>query len=127
MTLFLFSVALVLVVSALCSLSEAALYAVRLPFVRRLFATGSRAGAILTHFKQNMELPIAAILIINTAANTAGAAIAGAQARLLFGESSLIWFSLFFTLSVFELAFEVFGLVSDLIQGSGSGCPVRAT
>ena len=75
MTIFLFSVATVLVVSALCSLSEAAIYAVRLPFVRRLSASGSRAGTTLTNFKQNMELPIAAILIINTAANTAGASI----------------------------------------------------
>jgi CBS domain containing-hemolysin-like protein len=114
MTLFLLSVAVVLIVSALCSLSEAALYAVRLPFVRRLSASGSRAGAILTHFKQNMELPIAAILIINTTANTAGAAVAGAQARLLFGEASLLWFSLFFTLGVLFLS-EIIPKVAGVV------------
>ncbi len=104
MTVFILSVAVVLFASAACSLSEAAIYAVRLPFVRRLSAAGNRAGAVLTDFKQNMERPIAAILIINTAANTAGAAIAGAQARLLFGEASLVWFSLLFTLAVLFLS-----------------------
>ena len=114
MTIFLLSVALVLVVSALCSLSEAAIYAVRLPFVRRLSAAGSHAGTILENFKQNMELPIAAILIINTAANTAGAAIAGAQARLLFGEGSLVWFSLLFTLAVLFLS-EIIPKVAGVV------------
>ena len=100
MTLFLVSVATVLVVSAACSLSEAALYSVRMPYVRQLVERGSRSGMILDRFKRNMERPITAILIVNTAANTAGAAVAGAQARELFGEAALFWFSAIFTLSV---------------------------
>ena len=100
MTLFLLSVAVVLAVSAICSLSEAALYSIRMPYVRELADTGSRAGKILEGFKRNMEQPITAILIVNTAANTAGAAVAGAQARLLFGELALFWFSAIFTLCV---------------------------
>jgi CBS domain containing-hemolysin-like protein len=55
-------------------------------------------------FKDNMEQPISAILIVNTAANTAGAAIAGAQARDLFGDASILWFSLCFTIAVLFLA-----------------------
>jgi CBS domain containing-hemolysin-like protein len=100
MTLFLVSVVAVLAISAVCSLTEAALYAVRMPYVRHLAESGSRAGQLLTRFKQNMEQPISAILILNTAANTAGAAVAGAQARTLFGEASLLWFSASFTLAV---------------------------
>jgi CBS domain containing-hemolysin-like protein len=100
MTLFVISVVVVLVVSALCSVSEAALYAVRRPYVRQIAEQGSRAGTLLLRFKDNMEQPISAILIINTVANTAGAAVAGAQARVLFGEVALIWFSLAFTLCV---------------------------
>ena len=100
MTVFVIAVATVLVVSALCSLSEAALYSVRMPYIRQLVDSGSRAGQVLAGFKQNMDRPITAILIVNTAANTAGASVAGAQARGLFGEGSLIWFSLLFTLSV---------------------------
>jgi CBS domain containing-hemolysin-like protein len=114
MTLFVLSVVVVLVVSAACSVSEAAIYAVRLPYVRRIAEAGSRAGHVLTGFKENMEQPISAILIVNTAANTAGAAIAGAQARLLFGDASVLWFSLFFTIAVLflsEIVPKVVGVV----------------
>ena len=100
MTLFLVSVAVVLVVSAACSLSEAALYSVRMPYIRQLANAGSAAGSVLTRFKANMERPITAILIVNTVANTAGASVAGAQARLLFGEAAILWFSAIFTLAV---------------------------
>ncbi len=41
-----------------------------------------------------MEQPISAILIVNTIANIAGAAVADAQAHALFGDVALIWFSL---------------------------------
>lgn len=107
MTIFVASVVTVIVVSALCSLSEASIYAVRRPFIRTLSETGSAAGPVLEGFKDNMERPIAAILIVNTAANTAGAAVAGAQASALFGPQSLVWFSVSFTLTVL-LASEIF-------------------
>ena len=100
MTLFLVSVAVVLVVSAACSLSEAALYSVRMPYVRQLADAGSAAGPVLARFKRNMERPITAILILNTVANTAGASVAGAQARQLFGEAAILWFSAIFTVAV---------------------------
>jgi magnesium and cobalt exporter, CNNM family len=114
MVLLLISVAAVLTISALCSLTEAALYAVRRPYIRTLDESGSTAGRILSNFKQNMEQPIAAILIVNTVANTAGATIAGAQAQVLFGESSLLWFSVLFTLSVLmfsEIIPKILGVV----------------
>jgi CBS domain containing-hemolysin-like protein len=104
MTVLVLSVALVLAVSGLCSLAEAALYAVNRAYVRNLSESGSVSGRLLMKFKANMERPIAAILILNTVANTAGATVAGAQAQLLFGESALIWFSVVFTLAVLFLA-----------------------
>ena len=100
MTIFVTSVLIVLVVSALCSFTEAALYSVRTPYVRRLGESGSSAGQLLQEFKLNMERPIAAILIVNTAANTAGAAVAGAQAGGLFGDRGVLFFSIAFTLAV---------------------------
>ncbi len=100
MTLFVISVLVVLVISAVCSVSEAALYAVRRPYVRQIAELGSRSGTMLLRFKDNMEQPISAILIVNTVANTAGAAVAGAQALELFGASALIWFPLVFTACV---------------------------
>jgi CBS domain containing-hemolysin-like protein len=104
MSLFIASIVTVLVVSAFCSLAEAGLYAVRLPYVRQLVDQGSVAGEVLLKFKQDIQRPIAAILILNTVANTAGAAIAGAQARALFGESALIWFAVMFTVGVLFLS-----------------------
>ena len=83
MTLLVISVTTVLVVSALCSLSEAALYSVRMPYIRQLVQEKHRSGEILDRFKRNMERPITAILIVNTAANTAGATVAGIQANLV--------------------------------------------
>ena len=100
MTLLVVSVLVVLTISAISSLSEAAFYAVRIGYVRTLEETGSAAGRILAKFKQNMEQPIAAILIVNTVSNTAGAAIAGAQAAKFFAGPSLVTFSIMFTLSV---------------------------
>ncbi len=87
MSLFLISVAVVLGVPALCSLTEAALYAVGVSSVRHLADSGSLAGKALAKHKANMESPIAAILILNTTANTAGAALAGYQATQLFSRA----------------------------------------
>lgn len=114
MTLFIVSVAVVLAISAFCSLTEAAFYAVRMPYVRKLDESGSLAGEILAGFKGNMERPIAAILILNTVANTAGAAIAGAQATQLFPRGSLFIFSTAFTLAVLffsEIVPKVVGVI----------------
>ena len=116
MTLFVASVATVLLVSAACSLSEAALYSVRMPYIRQLVDAGSRAGRILARFKLNMETPITAILILNTAANTAGAAVAGAQARQIFGEGTLFFFSAVFTLSVLVFS-EIMPKVAGVTYG----------
>ncbi len=104
MTLFVTSIALVLIVSAFCSLSEAAIYAVRSTYVMTLVKLGSLPGKVLADFKENMERPISAILILNTAANTAGAAVAGYQVKELFGEQVLIWFTISFTLAVLVLS-----------------------
>lgn len=123
MTLFVLSVALVLVVSALCSLTEAALYSVRRAYVLQLAASGSRAGKVLLGFKENMERPITAILIINTAANTAGAAVAGAQAAKLFGDQTplglpaVVVFSALFTLAVLLFS-EIMPKVAGVSYGT---------
>jgi CBS domain containing-hemolysin-like protein len=105
-TLLVLTVVTVLVVSAFCSLSEAALYAVRLPYVRGLAESGSRAGRVLKNFKENMGRPITAILVVNTVSNTAGAAVSGALAAVVFGgrRPSIVIFSVVFTLAVLFLS-----------------------
>ncbi len=117
MTLFLASVAFAIGVSALCSLTEAALYSVRMPYVRKLAESGNAAGVTLARFKQNMERPITAILIVNTVANTGGAAVAGAQARQLFGESAQVWFTGAITLSILLFS-EILPKVAGVTYGA---------
>lgn len=119
MTALVLAVALVLIVSAFCSLSEAAIYSVRMPYVRRLAESGSRAGLVLDRFKRGIERPITAILIINTLANTAGSALAGSYASSIFGESADVWFPLGLAFAVL-----VFAEVLPKVAGVSYDAPV---
>jgi CBS domain containing-hemolysin-like protein len=129
MSLFVISVVTVLVVSAFCSLSEAALYAVAPGYVRQLTDSGTIQGRILTRFKENMGPPITGILILNTLANTAGASIAGAQARFLFGEAAIFWFAALFTLAVLvlsEIVPKVIGISRNRAVARAAAVPLDA-
>jgi CBS domain containing-hemolysin-like protein len=97
MTLLFTSVAVALSVSALCSLVEATLLSLPSSQVAAISARHRRTGEIWRRFKTNIEKPIAVILIVNTAAHTIGATIAGAQFELLFGERWLVAFAVLFT------------------------------
>lgn len=67
-----------IVVSAICSLCEACLSSTPMSFVSTL--KGKSGADILRNFKENMDKPLSAILIINTIANTVGASIVGSAA-----------------------------------------------
>jgi CBS domain containing-hemolysin-like protein len=92
------TVALATAVSFLCSIIEAAFYSFPASRVEQLRKSGSPAGAILHELRRNVERPITALMTLNTAADIAGAAIAGAMAATLFGTESLVWFTVLFTL-----------------------------
>ncbi|MEM8547154.1 MAG: hemolysin family protein [Pseudomonadota bacterium] len=100
MLLFISAVAVVLLVSFLCSIFESVLLSLTRPQIEVMTANGQRAGKMLADFKSNMDSPIAAILILNTAAHTIGAAVAGASYTNVFPASTLWIFSLIFTLAV---------------------------
>ena len=103
----------VLGIWAICSLAEAAIYAVRTPYVRQLTQDQDRAGPILLRFKENMERPISAILVVNTVVAAAGASLVGAQANSVLGEHNLWKFSLVFTvcaLFVSEILPKILGV-----------------
>ena len=91
---------LVVGISAICSLFEAVLYAVPLGHIESLVAAGSRTGRILQRLRRDVDRPIAAILSLNTIANTAGAAVAGAMAASIFGQAWLVYFSALLTLTI---------------------------
>ena len=100
MLIFIAAVSVVLVVSFTCSIFESVLLSLTRPQIEVMTRTGSKAGGMLARFKENMDAPIAAILILNTAAHTVGAAVAGASYTNVFGSATLWIFSLIFTLAV---------------------------
>ncbi len=94
------SVALALIVSAICSISEAVLLSVSRSHVERMAKSGSASGRILKAWKKSdIEKPIAAILILNTTAHTIGATFAGSSYQALW-PGSLVLFSMGFTVAV---------------------------
>lgn len=97
---FCLAIGIAIVVSALCSIAEAALYTLPLSHIEVLIKQGRLSGSILKKLKKDIPKPIAAILTLNTIANTMGAAVAGASAVALFGEQSLGWVSALFTLLI---------------------------
>lgn len=100
MLLFISAVSVVLVVSFLCSIFESVLLSLTRPQIEVLVQRGRRAGRLMASFKENMDVPIAAILILNTAAHTIGAAVAGASYQNVFDASTLWVFSIIFTFAV---------------------------
>lgn len=100
MLLFVTAVSVVLVVSFLCSIFESVLLSLTRPQIEVLKQRGRSAGRLLSRFKENMDVPIAAILILNTAAHTIGAAVAGASYENVFDASTLWLFSIVFTIAV---------------------------
>ena len=74
-----------LLVSFLCSLLESVLLSLSIAHVSVLEKEGGATGKLIAELKQNINKPLAAILTINTIANTIGAAGVGAQTILIFG------------------------------------------
>lgn len=123
MTVFLLAVACALVFSFLCSVSEAVLLSVGHGRVAQMAKDGSRAGRILERFKQDPDVPIAAILILNTVAHTIGATIAGAAYEDVFAAETLWIFSLVFTVSVLVLT-EIVPKTLGIVYSSRLAAPV---
>ncbi|MEM7167208.1 MAG: hemolysin family protein [Planctomycetota bacterium] len=84
MTLLFVYVGFALGISFLCSLLEAALLSVKPVVLMHKRDAGSRGAARLLQIKtQRIDDALAAILTLNTVSNTAGAALAGNQARVV--------------------------------------------
>ncbi len=94
------AVCLAVSVSAFCSIAEAVLYSTPWSRIEHLRKTGRASGNILYKLRNNIERPIAAILTMNTLANTAGAALAGAFAAKIFGRENLVYFAVAFTVLI---------------------------
>ena len=87
-----------MLISHVCSLLEAAILSLTPSQLAELRQKAPRRGRIVYELKHDIDRPIAAILIINTAAHTIGAAVAGASLNELFHGRYMGLFSLAFTL-----------------------------
>lgn len=85
-------------VSMLCSLMEAALLSLSPSQLAKIRRRSLNIGKLCQKLKHEIDRPIAFILILNTAAHTIGAAVAGAAFDQLFGQSWLWIFTLALTL-----------------------------
>jgi putative hemolysin len=93
-------VAIALCVSFLCSILEAVLLSVTHGYVHVLREKGSKAGEILARMQEQIDEPIAAILALNTIANTFGASLGAALAYEIWGNASTAIFSGALTLAI---------------------------
>ena len=78
-----------LLISFMCSLMESVLLSVTPTFIKINVNSEFKGVKKLCRLKQNVDKPLAAILSLNTVANTAGAAMVGAQAAKVYGSESL--------------------------------------
>lgn len=104
----------VLVVSAMCSLFEAVLYSIRPSQLEALAKEGKPSARILQTMRAEVDRPIAAILSLNTIANTGGGALAGALVESTLGPSWVVYFAAAFTFSILffsEIVPKTFGVV----------------
>ncbi|MCP4577281.1 MAG: HlyC/CorC family transporter [Deltaproteobacteria bacterium] len=117
------AVGLAILISAVCSLFEAVLYSVPLRQVEAMIQDGKFGGRTFRRLRRNVERPIAAILSLNTIANTAGAAFAGAAATAVFGHQWLGYFSAVFTLAILIFS-EIIPKTAGVIYGRSLAGPV---
>ena len=100
MTLLIVVISLLLGISFTCSILESIILSVTEPFIQTLIDRKRKSGNLLQRFKKHIDEPISAILTLNTIANTAGAAFAGALALRIFGSSWMAVFSGILTLLI---------------------------
>ncbi len=100
MLVLLLIVAVSVSVSFLCSLLESVLYSTRITTIEAEAQKGSGRAVQMQALKAEVEKPLAAILILNTVANTAGAALAGWAAGEVMGADGLVVFSICFTVTI---------------------------
>ncbi len=100
MTLLLLFAALALGASFLCSILESVLLSVSPSYIGALQAEENPIGDRLKHLKEDLDRSLAAILSVNTIANTVGAVGVGAQAQVIWGDTYVAVVSALLTLAI---------------------------
>ena len=104
MALLLTYLFLALFISFLCSILEATLMSTPISYITMREDEGYKPATLMKAYKQDSSRPIAAILSLNTIANTIGAAGVGSQATHLFGSTGFGVVSALMTLLILIFA-----------------------
>ena len=91
-------------ISFVCSILESVLLSVNMPYISVLEKERPRTGALLKAQKIGINKSIASILILNTIANTLGAAAVGAQAESIYGTGAVVYVSIVLTFAILFLS-----------------------
>ncbi len=91
-------------ISFLCSVLESVLLSTQMSFVSLLEKESPKTGKLLRSHKENINVSIASILILNTIANTLGAAAVGAQASKIFGDDAVMYVSVVLTFAILYIS-----------------------
>lgn len=110
----LLAVGLVLLVSAVCSGTEAALFSVPLLKVRKMAQSQRPSARALLTIREHMHRPIMAIVIVNNMANIGGSILVGGIATSVVGNR---WFGLFS--GVFTFLVIIFSEIIPKTVGEG--------
>jgi len=92
------------IISFVCSVLESVLLSVNMPYISVLEKERPPVGELLKSHKKNIHKSIASILILNTIANTLGAAAVGAQAERVFGTGAVFYVSIILTFAILFFA-----------------------
>jgi len=100
MNLLILYFSLAIGISFICSILEAVLLSVNMSYVSLIEKERPTIGKLLKNHKTNINKSIASILILNTIANTLGAAAVGAQAKTVFGSDAVLYISIVLTFGI---------------------------
>jgi len=100
MTLLVLFASAALGISFLCSILEAVLLSITPSYVAHAEEAQLSGARTLRALKNDVDRPLAAILSLNTIANTAGATGVGAQVQAIYGDQYLALASFFLTLGI---------------------------
>jgi len=92
------------IISFICSVLESVLLSINMPYISVLEKENSNVGLLLRKQKENINISLASILILNTIANTLGAAAVGAQAESIYGTGAVVYVSIILTFAILFLS-----------------------
>ena len=114
MSLLILYFSLAIGISFLCSILEAVLLSVNMSYISVVEKKRPKLGALLKSHKININKSIASILVLNTIANTMGAAAVGVQAKAIYGSDAVFIISVILTFAILffsEIIPKTFGAI----------------